>query len=442
MESNPALTPATVQGETDNNAASSVKEQGIAWLVHLFTATGAIWGFLSIIAINQQQWRLAFLWIAIAVLVDGLDGFLARAAHVHRVLPNFDGALLDNIVDYLNYVFVPAYFLYAAGLLPQQLELVLPITVLLASAYQFSQSDAKTDDHFFKGFPSYWNIVVVYLIMLGVSPWISAAIILFFSVMVFIPIKYIYPSRTNILPRLTLALGLVWAIMMVVMGILFPDQPAWLVWLSLLYPAYYYAIEFLSHVQDERQDAGPGRCIAGRKIGPNPSDESQSMRRIPEGVEPENGSSDTTDLKTSKPSAETTGAMDARTANASDMVDSDVASLQYDQGWLSSFMRPFLIVILAVCLNLALLVFLRRFMPSLASPVFQTILVLSTIAALSGAITSTWLAQPAQRSRRTVGYRMAEWALLILLTRIVLWILTGDIPTLGRPVHETAQQSI
>ncbi len=174
MESNLALAQASRQSETDNVSAPSIaapstQEQGIAWLVHLFTATGAIWGLLSIIAINQEQWRLLFLWMAIAVIVDGLDGFLARAAQVHRVLPNFDGALLDNIVDYLNYVFVPAYFLYAAGLLPQQLEVVLPIIVLLASAYQFSQSDAKTEDHFFKGFPSYWNIVVVYLVMLGLS---------------------------------------------------------------------------------------------------------------------------------------------------------------------------------------------------------------------------------------------------------------------------------
>ena len=249
MESNLALAQASRQSETDNVsapsiAAPSIQEQGIAWLVHLFTATGAIWGLLSIIAINQEQWRLLFLWMAIAVIVDGLDGFLARAAQVHRVLPNFDGALLDNIVDYLNYVFVPAYFLYAAGLLPQQLEVVLPIIVLLASAYQFSQSDAKTEDHFFKGFPSYWNIVVVYLVMLDLSPWFSAAIITFFSVMVFIPIKYIYPSRTNILPRLTLALGLIWAIMMIGMGFLFPNQPSWLVGLSLLYPAYYYVLSF------------------------------------------------------------------------------------------------------------------------------------------------------------------------------------------------------
>lgn len=222
----------------------SDKERLLAWMVHLFTATGAVWGFLSIIAINDQQYGRAFVWMAIAVLVDGFDGYVARAANVKRVLPDFDGALLDNIVDYLNYVFVPAYFLYAADLLPSQLSLILPILILLASAYQFSQGDAKTEDHYFTGFPSYWNVVVWYMVVLGSAPWLYALILTVLLVMVFIPIKYIYPSRTDILPRLTLGLGLVWAVICVTIMILYPNHPSWLVWLSLLYPVYYYALSF------------------------------------------------------------------------------------------------------------------------------------------------------------------------------------------------------
>jgi len=228
----------------NDDSSPTIKEQGLAWLVHLFTATGAIWGLLSIIDINQQNWGRAFVWMAIAVFVDSFDGFVARGAQVKRVLPNFDGALLDNIVDYLNYVFVPAYFLYAAGLLPVQLELALPILVLLASAYQFSQVDAKTEDHYFKGFPSYWNIVVFYMFMLSLTVWVNALVIFVFSVMVFVPVKYIYPSRSNILPRVTIGLGLVWMILNIAILIQYPSQPQWLIWLSLLYPVYYYCLSF------------------------------------------------------------------------------------------------------------------------------------------------------------------------------------------------------
>ena len=155
------------------------------------------------------------------------------------------------------------------------------------------------------------------------------------------------------------------------------------------------------------------------------------MQKSLEGEQPESTPSHTTEPNLSQPSSNAAGAVETTDASSSGVVASDAATLKYDQGWLSSFMRPTLIVILAVCLNLALLTFLRRFMTSLAPPVYQAILVLGAIAALTGAITSTWLAQPGQRSRRTAGYRMAEWALLILLTRVVLWGLTGDIPTLN-----------
>ncbi len=252
MESIRSMTTATNDVRNDE-LAPSVKEQGIAWLVHLFTATGAIWGFLSIIDINQQNWGRAFVWMAIAIFVDSFDGFIARGAQVKRVLPDFDGALLDNIVDYLNYVFVPAYFLYAAGLLPVQLELVVPIVVLLASAYQFSQSDAKTEDHYFKGFPSYRNVVVFYMFMLHMDPWVNALILFGLSVMVFVPIKYIYPSRSNILPRLTIGLGFIWMTVNIVILVRYPSQPSWLVWVSLSYPAYYYCLSFYAMYKMRRK---------------------------------------------------------------------------------------------------------------------------------------------------------------------------------------------
>ncbi|MCB0131615.1 MAG: CDP-alcohol phosphatidyltransferase family protein [Caldilineaceae bacterium] len=223
----------------DDSWSPSDKQRLLAWLTHLFTASGAVWGLLSVIAITAGEWQLAFVWMAAAVFVDSFDGFIARRTRVKLVLPEFDGALLDNIIDYLNYVFVPAYFLYAAELLPPDLRLMVTSLILLSSAYQFSQTDAKTDDHFFKGFPSYWNIVVFYMVVMGTAQWLNAALMIFFCVMVFVPIKYIYPSRTTLFRRLTMGLGLLWGLLNLIVLIQFPNHAPWLVSLSLAYAIYY-----------------------------------------------------------------------------------------------------------------------------------------------------------------------------------------------------------
>ena len=145
--------------------------------------------------------------------------------------------------------------------------------------------------------------------------------------------------------------------------------------------------------------------------------------------QPEESQSATTTLDSSTEEVAQPHAVNPNNTEAADESGAQVETIAYDQGWLSSFMRPVLVAILATCLNIALLTFLQRFMTSLTPPVYLTFIVLGIIAAVVGCITSTWLAQPSQRTRRTAGYRMAEWALLFLLTRIVLWILTGDIPT-------------
>ncbi len=179
----------------------SKREKLLAWGAHFFTATGAIWGLLALLAIAGQEWMLAFGWMGIAVIVDSFDGFLARRLRVKTILPEFDGALLDNMVDYLNYVFVPAVLLSQAGLLPPSVNVLGASMILLASAYQFCQSDAKTDDHYFKGFPSYWNILVFYLFVMQPNVWVTFTVIAIFAALVFVPVKYIYPSRHQTVPR-------------------------------------------------------------------------------------------------------------------------------------------------------------------------------------------------------------------------------------------------
>lgn len=195
-------------------------------------------------ALLQQDWVEMFAWLVVTVVIDGIDGTLARIARVKEVLPHFDGALLDNIVDYLTYVFVPAVYLYASGLMPREATLLGPALVVMSSAYQFSQSDAKTADYFFLGFPSYWNIVALYLFFLGMDPWANFAVVLVCAVLVFIPLKYAYPSRMTRYRGITNALTFVWGISLLVMLAWHPDFPPWLPKVSLLYVAYYLIVSF------------------------------------------------------------------------------------------------------------------------------------------------------------------------------------------------------
>ena len=169
----------------------------LAWGVHLFTASGAAWGLLALIAIQDHQWQQAMLWMVIAIFVDGFDGWLARWANVKTYAQGVDGALLDNIIDYFNYVIVPGLFLYEAELLPQTFALAGIILIALTSAFQFTQTDAKTSDHYFKGFPSYWNVMALYMFVLGTSPWLNFLIVVALNILVFVPVKYVYPSRTT-----------------------------------------------------------------------------------------------------------------------------------------------------------------------------------------------------------------------------------------------------
>ncbi len=222
-----------------NNKEYSYIQYALAWSIHLFTAMGAVFGFLAIIAIGRHQWLLAFTWMAVSVFIDSVDGILARAFKVKDVLPNFDGALLDNIVDYFTYVIVPASFLYETHSVPYKLNLLSSILITLSSAYQFCQSDAKTEDHWFKGFPSYWNIVVLYIFLLDFPEKINFIIILLFTILVFIPIRYLYPSRAVQYRLLNLILVSIWAFLIVLSLYNYPNHHIY-IYLSLIYVIYYF----------------------------------------------------------------------------------------------------------------------------------------------------------------------------------------------------------
>ena len=212
----------------------------LAWGVHLFTATGALWGLLSLMAIFKHEWRAAIAWMILAMFVDGFDGMLARWANVKKYADGIDGALLDNILDYINYVLVPALFLVEADfILPAQFRLAGAFAILLSSAYQFTQTDAKTEDHYFKGFPSYWNVMVLYMLIMQLYPWINFAFLVFFNVLVFVPVKYVYPSRTTVMKRLTIVLTYLYSIIGIWAAMQYPNVPVWAVWVTLVYVVYY-----------------------------------------------------------------------------------------------------------------------------------------------------------------------------------------------------------
>ena len=221
-----------------------------AWLVHAFTATGAVLAYMAVEATIAGDTRRAFLWLVVATLVDAVDGALARLARVKERTPQFNGARLDDIVDYLTFVFVPVFILRHDGVLPAGASgLAVASAVLLSSAYGFSREDAKTPDHFFTGFPSYWNIVAVYMVAIQLAPVTNAAILCGLVALVFVPIGYIYPSRTPRWQLPTVALGLLWSIAMGAIIWTLPHAPQWLVQVSLLYPVYYFGLSFVLHFQ-------------------------------------------------------------------------------------------------------------------------------------------------------------------------------------------------
>jgi len=222
-----------------------------AWGVHLYTAFGAALGFFALVATWGGNYRLAFLWMAVALFIDCTDGTLARRVRVKQILPHFDGAKLDDIVDYLNYVVVPMVLAYHAGLIPPgPAGLIVGSLPLLASGYGFSQIDAKTEDHFFKGFPSYWNVVVFYVYALGTPIWFNVTVFVLLALLVFVPIRYLYPSRTPTARRTTYVLGGVWAICLLYLLTQFPAPSRFLTWLSLFFPAYYMTMSFHLHFRN------------------------------------------------------------------------------------------------------------------------------------------------------------------------------------------------
>jgi phosphatidylcholine synthase len=211
--------------------------------VHLFTAIGVLLAFWALLLIIQGELQNSLFVMALAVFVDSIDGTLARRADVSTYTHFIDGALMDNISDYLNWVFIPVFWAY----LFLDVPFIAGSVVLISSLFGFSHKQAKTEDHFFRGFPSYWNVVILYLYVLGAEAWISVSVLLILAFLVLLPVKFVYPSRTLKWRKTTLLLAVPFACMIIFMLFHLRETPLWLTLISFYYPGYYVMVSVLAN---------------------------------------------------------------------------------------------------------------------------------------------------------------------------------------------------
>jgi phosphatidylcholine synthase len=240
-------------------------ERFLGWCVHAYTASGLLAaGVIAVLLVKggADAFRWSFLLMALATIVDSTDGTLARKVRIKEVVPEFDGRRLDDLVDFLNYTFLPLLLIWRAGILPNGQEAWL-LFALVASAYGFCQVNIKTDDGFFLGFPSLWNVVALYLYVLPFSPWVSLGIVILLAVLTFVPTRHLYPSQPGLLNRVAMIAGVIWTPLV-----------SWVIWMlptgnephvsvatqrlaavSFLYPIFYFGASWVVSILHWRKRA-------------------------------------------------------------------------------------------------------------------------------------------------------------------------------------------
>jgi phosphatidylcholine synthase len=184
-----------------------------AFAVHVFTASGAACALLALTAAVRADWPQMFVWLGIALFIDGVDGTFARRLHVAELLPRWSGDVLDLVVDILTYVFVPGYALATSGLLPAPVALPLGIVVVVTGSLYFADRLMKTSDYYFRGFPAVWNVAAFYLFLLKLTPWLAAVAVAALAVLTFVPFLVVHPVRIAHLRALTTAALIAWALL-------------------------------------------------------------------------------------------------------------------------------------------------------------------------------------------------------------------------------------
>ena len=230
------------------------KDKLSAYSVHAFTGSGAILGFLAIVSILNNDQVGAFLWLGMALLVDGVDGTLARKVGVEEKAPNLDGVILDSIVDFLSYSVIPALMLYWFAMLPSGFEIIGSALIIGVSLYTFINVNMKSDDYYFVGFPACWNIVLLYFFILNTNEWINLIVIFVLSVLTFVPWKFVHPLRVKSFRNLTIFFTVIWAattlrlVTKSEINLMINDTIVLIIW--LICTGYFIWISFISSIID------------------------------------------------------------------------------------------------------------------------------------------------------------------------------------------------
>ena len=210
----------------------SIFQKALAWSVHLLTSLGIVAGFMALLSTQSHDWRRAMIWLVVALIIDGVDGFFARLFRVKETLPFINGQNIDYVVDFVNYAFIPAFMFYEAALVPHEWNLPLSIGILLVSSLYYGRNEMVTADNYFIGFPVLWNMVMFYYIFISDFAsfhyiWITILI----CTLHFIPIKMAYPSQNH---RMRLPTFFVFLLFLVTMVLAIYYYPVKLVWIAVL----------------------------------------------------------------------------------------------------------------------------------------------------------------------------------------------------------------
>tara|TARA_B100000575_G_scaffold11001_1_gene8064 strand:- start:220 stop:969 length:750 start_codon:yes stop_codon:yes gene_type:complete len=192
------------------NPKHKTREKAAAWAVHSFTTSGIVLGFLGLVAVFEGKQELAFIFMGLALLVDGVDGTLARLAKVTQVTPQVDGASLDNVVDMFNYSVLPALMIYWFEMVPEKFSIPAAASIMAVSCYTFADTSMKTSDYYFKGFAAFWNLLVLYFFLLETSQVTNLIIIVICCILTFAPIKLIHPMRVKAWRSITIPMTVLW----------------------------------------------------------------------------------------------------------------------------------------------------------------------------------------------------------------------------------------
>lgn len=229
-----------------------------AWAVHAFTTSGVVLGFLAMVATLEGDRLAAFLWLGLALFVDGVDGALARKANVRAMTPAFDGAALDNVIDYFNYVAVPALMIYWFGMVPDGWSLPAAAAVMAVSCYTFANLNLKTYDNYFTGFPAVWSLVVLYFHVLQTGPWTNLAVVAVCCALTFAPLKFTHPIRVRAWRRVTIPVTVLWAATSLRLVLIDPDAgrirdaSPFVFWLWVAASLYFAALTVGRSLADRR----------------------------------------------------------------------------------------------------------------------------------------------------------------------------------------------